>query len=72
MNIRSKSLPAEEAAVFEQGLLDRGFLNVVKAAPEELHPKEYLKYLRGESDIYDAADFTFIWVEPKTTEETKH
>lgn len=63
MNIRSKFVPAEEAAAFEQDLLDRGFLLVMKEAPEDLHPKEFLKFLEGAFETYDAAGFTFVWVE---------
>lgn len=72
MNIRSKSVPAEEATDFEQDLLDRGFQHVVKVAPEELHPREYLKFLSGESEEYEAAGFTFVWVEPKASDGQMH
>jgi hypothetical protein len=72
MNIRSKLVPAEEAAAFEQDLLDRGFLHVIKDAPEDLHPKEFLKFMKGPSETYDAEAFTFVWMEPKASETPLH
>jgi hypothetical protein len=72
MHIMSRFVPAEEAAQFEQDLLEQGFLHVVKNAPEELHPKEFLKYGAEAAENYVAGGFTFIWVEQEGAARTLH